>query len=135
MLKLGFFSELLIDSMARQGITAKVLAERAGCSYEHVRKLTRSEVLPSPILLRNLRDIFGWGGKRVTRFVRWDQGRKKFGDSFWVLSGRNPKYEEFYIIWAFLTREEKQLTEDYLRFLIARKQMRQPISAPVSLAS
>jgi len=122
MTKLGFFSEQLAQGMALQRMSSKTLAKQAGCSYEHVRKMTMSEVLPSPALLRKLCEIFHWNEKRVFRFVRQDQARKKFRKNFWVWLGLNPKYEDFYILWAFLTKEERQLTLDFLRFYLARRQ-------------
>ena len=122
MTRLDFFSEQLAQSMALQRASSKTLADQAGCSYEHVRKMTTSEVLPSPRLLRKMCEIFHWNEKRVSRFVRQDQARKKFGKNFWVWLGLNPKYEDFYILWAFLTKKEQQLTLDFLRFYVARKQ-------------
>lgn len=120
--RIGFFSELMLDGMARQGMSATALARLAGCSYEHVRKLSRSEVLPSPRLLAKMREIFHWKANRAARFVRFDQGRKKFGKYFWLRLGLNPEYEDFYILWEFLNEEQRTLALDLLRFYVARKQ-------------
>ena len=122
MRRLSFFSEQLAQGMSLQRMSAKTLAKQAGCSYEHVRKMAISEVLPSATLLRKVCEIFHWNEKRVSRFVRWDRARKKFGKNFWVWLGLNPECEDFYILWEFLTKQEQQLTLDVLRFYVARKQ-------------
>lgn len=123
--KIGFFSEQLADGMARQRVTAKALADTLGCSYEHIRKLLVGDVLPSSHLLLQLCAIFGWSEKKLRRFVMIDRVRKQFGDSFWRVLGRNPKYEALYILWEFLTDYEKDYFTACLRMLIARKQAAQ----------
>jgi hypothetical protein len=125
--RLGFFSEMLIINMARQGITAKVLSDHVDYSYEHVRKLTRNEVLPSPVLLHKLCEVFRWKERQVAKFVRSDHARKKFGKYYWERLGLNAEYEEFYILWVFLSEEEKRFVYDLLRFYVERKEMREPV--------
>lgn len=117
----GFFSEMLLDGMARQGISAKRVATLAGCSYEHIRKLSRREVLPSPLLLARMCEIFHWNAKRALEFVRLDQARKKFGKHFWVCLGLDPEYEEVYVLWVFLKQDERQMALDLARFYVARR--------------
>ena len=122
MAKFGFFSEQLALAMSWRGMSAKTLGKQVGCSYEHVRKMNTSEALPSPILLHKLCELLHWNEKRVWRFVCVDQARKKFGCNFWVCLGKNPKYEEFYILWLFLTKEQQQMAAEFLRFYVSRKQ-------------
>lgn len=123
--KLGFFSEHLAHSMARKGMTGNALATRLGCCYEHVRKMTKGDVLPSPVLLQRLCGVFRWSQTRMRRFVMIDRARKAFGDNFWIVLGKNPRLEPVYILWEFLTEEEKDYFMDCLRQLVARKQAAQ----------
>lgn len=125
MKKLGFFSEQLADSMAQQKLTAKTLAQRLKCSYEYIRRLLGGQSLPSLRLLRRLCATFGWSEKKLRGFVMIDRARRNFDGSFWTVLGRNPKCESVYILWEFLTPEERDFFADYLRFLVDRKQRKQ----------
>jgi len=126
---LGFFSEQLADSMARHNLTAKALAPRVKCSYENIRRMLDGQSLPSLRLLRRLCKTFGWTEKKLRRFVMMDQARRKFGDTLWIMQGRNPRWEPLYILWEFLTPEERDFFADYLRFLLDRKQRKQEESS------
>jgi hypothetical protein len=121
----GFFSEHLAQNMARQGVTAKVLAIQVGCSYECVRKMVKTECLPSAGLLKRMAAAFNWNHKEARRLVAIDKGRRKFGRQFWITSGMNPDYEPIYILWYFLNEEEREYFADCLRCLVARKIKRQ----------
>ena len=122
---LGFFSEQLADSMAQKNLTAKTLAPKVKCSYENVRGMLVGKSLPGPRLLRHLCATFGWSENRLRGFVMMDQARKKCGDSFWIMMNKNPQWEPFYILWEFLTPEERGFFADYLRFVLDRKQRTQ----------
>ena len=51
---------------------------------------------------------FGWSEREVCRFVMIDQGRKRFGDTFWIVLGKTPQLEPLYILWEYLTPEERE---------------------------
>jgi hypothetical protein len=121
--KIGFFSEQLAHGMARQGVTAKALADTLGCSYEHVRKMQLGKDFPSLTILRQLCEVFGWSERKLRRFVLIDRMRKQFGNCFWIVLGRNPQFETLYILWVFLTSEEKDYFIGCLRLLVAHKQL------------
>lgn len=123
--KIGFFSEQLTHGMARQGVTAKALAETLGCSYEHVRKMQLGKDFPSLTIVRRLCEVFGWSERRLLRFVLMDRMRKQFRNCFWIVLGKNPQHEALYILWEFLTDNEKDYFTACLRMLIARKQAAQ----------
>lgn len=125
--KLGFFSEQLADSMARQSLTAKTLALKLGCSYENIRRKLDGHSLPSPRLLRRLCAIFGWNEKKLCGFVMMDQARNTFKGSFWLALGRNPKCEPVYILWQFLSEEERDYFVACLRILATRKQQAEEV--------
>lgn len=115
--------------MARHNLTAKALAPRVKCSYENIRRMLDGQSLPSLRLLRRLCKTFGWTEKKLRRFVMMDQARRKFGDTLWIMQGRNPRWEPLYILWEFLTPEERDFFADYLRFLLDRKQRKQEESS------
>ncbi len=119
--KFGFFSEQLADGMSRQRFTAKGLAKRLGCSYEHVRRLSRSEALPSLQLLRQLCHVFQWNEEELSRLLDGDRGWKRFGDSYWLVLGKNPKCAPLYIMWSYLSDDERDYFLECLRYFVARK--------------
>ena len=123
--RLGFFSEHLVGSMARQGVSAKALAIELGCSYEFVRKMVKSESLPSFGRVKRLCSIFRWNAKETRTLIAMDRGRRKFGRQFWIASGRNPDYEPIYILWYFLSEKERDYFSGWLRYLVAWKQRNQ----------
>jgi len=118
----GFFSEQLAISMAQEGITSKALAARVGCSYEHVRRMLLGTGLPSLPLLRRLCGVLGWSERKVHKFVVLDRERREFGDAFWRVQGMDPRGDGVYILWAFLTKEERQYFTEWFRFIAARRQ-------------
>lgn len=120
--RLGFFSEKLKDSMARFNMSEKSTAARLGCSYEHVRKMVRGECLPSEELLRKLCSIFEWEITAIEKLRRLDEARRKFGPSFWAILGKDPRMESFYILWPYLSREEREMvTISISAFIEAKK--------------
>jgi transcriptional regulator with XRE-family HTH domain len=132
MKNLGFFSEQLAQGMARQGLTEKVLASELGCSYAHVRKMSCGEVLPSLPLLQRLCALLDFPERKLSRFVLIDRMRNHFGDSFWIAVGRDPKFESLYILWEFLTTEEKDYFTGCARLLVARKETAQKASSDLN---
>jgi hypothetical protein len=119
---LGFFSEKLMDGMAKSRLSQKMTAVRLGCSYEYVRKMVRGESLPAPMLLTRMCSIFHWNLKEVQRLLRLDDCRRKFGPSFWTVQGINPRMEPVYILFPYLTPGERQLMVDMMRaYLAARR--------------
>src|SRR6266481_3838433 len=87
--QLGFFSEKLKDSMAKLELSPKAAAVTLGCSYEFVRKMIRSESLPSPELLAKLCSVFGWQVRRIEQLIRLDEARRKWGPAIWAVLGGN----------------------------------------------
>ena len=119
---LGFFSERLLHGMATRKLPAKKLAPRVGCSYEFVRRMVRSESLPSPGLMMRMCSVFLWKPKEIEELIRVDRCRRKFGTTFWSVLGINPRMEPVYILFPYLTDDEKQLIVDMLRAYLAAKE-------------
>jgi len=119
--QLGFFSEKLLHSMAGLELSPKKLAPRLGCSYEYVRKMTRSESLPSPELLTKLCSVFEWDIRSTQELVHFDECRRKYGSIFWSVLGKDPWMEPVYILFPYLTLGERQLVVDMLRAFVAAK--------------
>jgi hypothetical protein len=46
--------------------------------------------------------------EETTNLVALDYCRAKYGVAFWESLGRNPANDEFYVLWYFLTEEERQ---------------------------
>lgn len=121
MKKLGFFSEALAEGMVRQGLTEKRLALRVGCSYEHIRKMLKSEALPSLPLLQRLCSVLALPERKLRRFALIDRMRKEFGDAFWSVLGIDPKCADVYILWEFLSEQERDYFTSCLRLLATRR--------------
>jgi len=123
---LGFFSQRLLHSMAGLKLSSKKLAPRLGCSYEYVRRMTRSESLPSPRLLTKMCSVFHWKAREIEKLVRLDDCRRKFGPRFWTVQGINPRMEVVYILFPYLTPDQRQMFVNTLRaYLVARDGCRQ----------
>jgi|SRR5208337_3399442 len=120
----GFFSERLAISMAESNLTAKALAPRVRCSYRSIRKLLKGQSLPAAPLLLRLCDTFKWDEKQLHEYVEIDRGRKKFGNGFWIFLGKNPRCDALYILWEFLTPEERDFFANELRSLVEKKRKR-----------
>lgn len=110
----------------------KALAQQLGCSYANIRRKLDGESLPSRRLMRRLCATFGWNEKKLRGFVMMDQARKKFKGSFWIVLGKNPQYEFLYILWEFLTTEEKDYFTGCARLLVARKETAQKASSDLN---
>ena len=119
--RLGFFSQQLIQSMQRDGLTPKAIAIDLGCSYEFVRRMIRAECLPSSVYLTRMCLLFRWNVDEIRKLIAIDKARKKFGRHFWIALGKNPKYEPLYILWPHLTPEEQDYFAGWLQYLVARK--------------
>ncbi len=119
--RLGFFSEKLMDGMARSGLSQKMTAVRLGCSYEYVRRMIRCESLPSPILLDRLCSVFQWDRRKIEKLVFLDRCRRRYGPTFWTVLGRNPRFEPLYILWPYLTTSEQQMVVHLMRSCILEK--------------
>jgi len=126
----GFFSEQLAISMATKRITAKALAPKVGCSYEHVRRMQLGKGLPSLPLLRRLCGVFGWSERKLHKFVILDRARREFGKNFWEVQGMDSRGDGVYILWVFLTNEEREYWIEWLRFVAARHQEKIPKERP-----
>jgi hypothetical protein len=70
--------------------------------------LVRGETHPSVWLLHQLCRVLRIKYAEARRLVALDQGRAKYGPEFWTLFGWKPKNDEFYVLWYFLTDEERQ---------------------------
>ena len=123
--KFGFFSEQLAHNMALQRMTAKALATRLGCSYEHVRKMAIGESLPSPPMLQRLCNVFGWSERKFRKLVKIDRMRREFGDNFWIMQGKHPRCDAYYILSQFMSREQQEYFAACCRLFVARKQAAQ----------
>lgn len=119
--KLGFFSERLLDSMSKSRLSQKTTAVRLGCSYEYVRKMIRGESLPAPTLLKRLCSLFRWDATKIEKLVLLDRCRRQYGPTFWIVLGKNPRYEPLYILWPYLTTTEQQMVVHLMRSCILEK--------------
>lgn len=116
---LGFFSERLMHSMAALKLSPKKLAPLIGCSCEYVRRMTRSESLPSPILMKKMCSVFHWREKKIEELIGLDQGRRKYGKHFWEFLGIHPRMEAVYILFPYLRPKQRQMFVDTWRAQVA----------------
>jgi Helix-turn-helix len=118
---LGFFSERLLHSMAALKLSPKKLAALIGCSYEYVRRMTRSESLPSPFLMKRMCSVFQWREKKIERLIRLDHCRRKYGRHFWNVLGIHPRMKVVYILFPYLTPQQRQIFVDIARAQVANR--------------
>jgi len=126
--RLGFFSERLLHGMAKLKISCKKLAPKLGCSYEYVRRMALSESFPSPKLLSKMCAVFCWNRGELQQLVMLDQCRKKFGPTFWLALGKNPRMEPVYILFPYFTPAEQDLFISLLRSFAESRSLRLPRS-------
>ncbi len=107
-IRTGFFSLKLTLAMAERGISGSKLAQTVECSYEHIRKILRCEAFPSTGMLHQLCRVLRMNHAELRRLAVLDQCRAKYGPSFWTLLGLKPENDEFYVLYYFLTDEQRQ---------------------------
>jgi len=56
----------------------------------------------------------------LRKFVMFDRGRRDFGETFWREQGLDPRGDGVYVLWTFLTKEERDYWTEWLRFVAAR---------------
>ena len=100
-------AEILTEAMQDQGLTIKDLSQRAGVTYEHIRRIVRGEGLPAGPLLRVLGDELGLDIKELTQYASADNIEKKFGDVPAILSGKNPELAGIERAWTHLNEAQK----------------------------
>ena len=103
-----FLAVLVERHMRQRALSVNALAGRLGCTYEQVRKIRRGQALPSEPMLRLLCRVLGMDLKRAKKMVVADKLLNKFGRTVWQVAGKNPDYEPFYVLWPFLTRQERR---------------------------
>lgn len=94
--------------MAQTGITSYELATRTECSYEHIRKIVRCHSLPSKPLLKEICKITRIDSNEAQRLANIDFCRWKYGAAFWRIVRRRPENDTFYVLWYFLTEEQRE---------------------------
>jgi hypothetical protein len=88
--RLGFFSEKLMNGMAKSGWSQKTTAVRPGCSYEYVRKMIRGESLPAPTLLKKALSLFRSDATKIEKLVLLDRCRRHMGRPSGLFSATIP---------------------------------------------
>ena len=106
--RLGFFNTRLEQRVNEKGLTVGQLAEKAGTSYEHSRKLIAGSCLPSDELLKRLCTVLELSLKEMAPRLRKDRMIFSFGDVAWEICGIDPRLAPFYILMPLLSKQEQE---------------------------
>jgi transcriptional regulator with XRE-family HTH domain len=99
--------EVLTERMEEMKLSIADLAERVGTSYEHVRSITKGNIVPSKHMVRALAEALKIKREELDRIATADRIRVKFGTIPLELAGKNPELEPLERIWNHLSKEHK----------------------------
>jgi transcriptional regulator with XRE-family HTH domain len=102
------FSDRISSAMNEVGMTIRGLAQVLGMTYEHARKLTKGEALPSGIVLRAICAELNLDPHEMEMLSTASRIRKKYGKIPMELAGKNPELEPIELAWDHLTAEQKK---------------------------
>lgn len=100
-------SELINAGLAEKKMSIKDLAEAVDITYEHSRRLSRGESLPSKFILREVCKVLGISLQEAERAATADRINKKFGGIPAEMSGKIPSLSAIERVWNSLTEEQQ----------------------------
>jgi transcriptional regulator with XRE-family HTH domain len=104
----GRFGNYLATLMERNGMDARALAADSHRSYEHIRKLVKSEALPSPEIVEKFDKVLkGFDVKQATALYSQDKAQRTFKKDFNQLAGVPEDADELLKAWPYLSPEHK----------------------------
>jgi transcriptional regulator with XRE-family HTH domain len=99
--------EVLTERMEELKLSIADLAEKVGTSYEHVRNITKGNIVPSKLMVRGLAEALKIKREELDRIATADRIRVKFGTIPLELAGKNPELEPLERVWNHLSKEHK----------------------------
>lgn len=103
----GRLAHALVGRMNELDLTVRQLAERAGLSYEHIRKLVKGAASPSRLTLRELCRVLQMDANQMQSLAVADRIEKKYGGIPHALAGKHPELSLLAPWWDKLTEEQK----------------------------
>ena len=107
--------ELLAKRMQNLNLSIADLAKKTGKTYEHVRNITKGNIVPSRFMVQALAEALQMNRGELEKLATADRIRIKFGKIPLELAGKNPELEPLERVW-------KHLSEDHKADLIAQAQ-------------
>jgi hypothetical protein len=118
--RVGFFGLRLELAASKAGLTPKQIAQKVGCSYEHIRKLFRCRALPSKWMMKDLCRVLRMDMAEAQQLADIDYCRWKYGPAFWTSQGRRPESDGFYVLSYFLTPADRTMFLHQMQWCIER---------------
>jgi transcriptional regulator with XRE-family HTH domain len=103
--KLG---EMVSEAMEQHGVSIRGMAEALDITYEHARRISKGESVPSKFILKAVCQLLGLDYKTVEKIATEDKIRKKYGEVSLVLAGKDPTLEPVERAWSKLTEDQKK---------------------------
>jgi ribosome-binding protein aMBF1 (putative translation factor) len=100
--------EMVTEAMNAQGVSIRSLAESLDITYEHARRISRGEAVPSKFILKAVCSLLELDYKELERLATQDKIRKKYGEVSLVLAGKDPTLEPIERAWPKLTDDQKK---------------------------
>ena len=119
------FAQTMRQKMEAKNLDIGKLAERLGCSFEHVRKLYNSEAFPSSSLRDKIADVLGIDGTKLEEQVNADRWRSKYKKIPTVAEGQHP----IYAVWNELTQDQQTSVLCLARCLAKQRKRKNPSAA------
>lgn len=104
----ALLSEMINKKMEEVGMSIRGLAQKLEMSYEHVRRITNAESIPSPRVLKDICGHLKLNYKEAEKLLTADKIRKKYGTIPLELSGKKPGLEPIERVWDQLTPEHQK---------------------------
>ena len=109
------FAQYLKLAMLEKKLNISDIASSAGFSYEHARKITNGEAIPSTRTLHVVVRAAGLDSKKAERLATNDKIRAKYGKTLAEVAGKNPDLEPIEVSWPLLTGEQRQTVIQLVR--------------------
>lgn len=117
------FSQTMRQKMEAKNLDVGKLAERLGCSFEHVRKLYNSEAFPSRLLRDKIADVLDVDRAEFEKQANADRWRDRYGPT--VAEAQHP----IYAVWNELTQDQQTSLLCMARCLAKQKKRKSSSSA------
>jgi ribosome-binding protein aMBF1 (putative translation factor) len=117
--------EKISEAMDAKGVSIEDLAREMDITYEHARRLSRGEAVPSVLLLKSVCNRLKLDFTEMNRIAVADKIRQKYGDVAVLLAGRKPDMEGMERLWDKLTHEQKETLTTTAQSLVKQNKTRE----------
>jgi transcriptional regulator with XRE-family HTH domain len=99
--------QAILNRMEERGVSIRDLAGRLEVTYEHARRITKGESVPSKYVLKLLCEYLDMDFAAAEKLRNMDRIQAKFGDLPLELSGKIADLDPLERVWNQLTPEQK----------------------------